>query len=476
MNGRPLPDPAPGLDLDESAMRALTERVVDWTVRQVASVAQEPSWDHQGARELELSLREDLPEHGAPIGELLEVLSRAVPKSFNTAGPGYLAYVPGGGLYPAALADYLALAVNRYVGVYAAAPALVRLELNAVDWLRELIGLPQGWFGILTSGGSLSGWIAMVTARRAWLEDDFADAVVYVSREGHHSVAKAAVLAGFDARHVRAVAIDARRRMDPAALDAAIRADRAAGLRPAVLVASMGTTNTGALDPLPELAQQARAHGLWLHVDAAYGGFFRALPEMRPALAGLELADSVTLDPHKGLFLPYGTGCLLVRERAHLERTFGSGADYLQDLEAPPGAVDYARVSPELSRDFRGLRVWTCLKLFGAEAFRANLREKLELARWAAQELARQPELEVDPEPQLSVVAFRARGPRSQQRSRAILQRVNAGRRVFLSSTLLDGRFTLRICVLSFRTHAADVRAAVEEVRRALSETEGAET
>jgi len=266
--------------------------------------------------------------------------------------------------------------------------------------------------------------------------------------------------------------VDARCRLRVDALRAAITADRDSGLRPFLVVASAGTTNTGAVDPVPAIASLCEEFGLWLHVDAAYGGFFRLVPGGEELLPGLERADSLVLDPHKGLFLPYGTGCLLVREGEALRRAHAFGAGYLQDLEHPADAVSFNDWSPELSRDFRGIRLWLPLQLYGVAAFRDNLREKLDLARWAYEELCAEPGFECLDEPQLSVVPFRYLPQRGDANTfnAQLLRRVNDRRRVYISSTLLEGRFVLRFCVLSFRTHGDRVAMAVEDVVAAARE------
>jgi aromatic-L-amino-acid decarboxylase len=441
--------------------------VADFVLAQLGGLAEAPSFDLEGTEPLRASFVEGPPEQPTPLAPLLERLKPAIAKSYNTAGPGYLAYIPGGGVYAAALADFVACAVNRYMGVAQAAPALAQIEETSVAWLCRLMGLPAGARGILTSGGSLSSLSAVVTARHERLGETFQDGVLYFSEETHYCVPKAARLAGFPRASLRALPTDARSRLQPLALAEAIREDRARGLRPFMVVANVGTTNTGAIDPLPQLLDVARQHGLWVHADAAYGGFFRLASAGFPLLAGIEECDSITLDPHKGLFLPYGLGALLVRDGNALANVHREGASYVQDVTRD-GSLGFADLSPELSRDFRGLRLWLPLMLHGLGAFREQLDEKLALARWAYRELASDPRFELEGEPQLSVVAFRLRAP-AQEADRLgpeLLRRVNDKKRVFLSSTRLRGRYALRLCVLSFRTHAERVADAVAALRQ----------
>ena len=431
-----------------------------------------------------------IPEAPLPGGieAALRIIGRAVDASLNTPGPGYLAYIPGGGLYAAALADFISNGVNRYTGLAAAAPALVRLEADVLDWLARAFGYGPTARGIFTSGGSLANFSAIVTARHAHIGEsgDLRRAMVYTSTQAHHSVLKAVRLAGIPERNVRALAVDRAFRMQPDALATAVRADRAAGRQPFLVVAAAGTTNTGAIDPLPSLADVCATERLWLHVDAAYGGAFVLCAEGRSRLRGIERADSITFDPHKGLFLPYGTGCLLVRDGERLRAAHNVPADYLQDFDvlegagAPPSPTEYG---PELSRDYRGLRVWLPLVLHGAQAFRDALSEKLELAQRVHTRLealvAAGAPIEIVAAPQLTVSPFRLRRTpgeslqRWNARNAAWLRAINGFKRVYLSSTQLpvaEGMsFTLRVCVLSFRTHARHVDACLEDVQRALT-------
>ena len=261
------------------------------------------------------------------------------------------------------------------------------------------------------------------------------------------------------------------------ALEACIAEDRDAGMVPFLIVGSAGTTNTGAVDPLDALADVAERENLWLHVDGAYGAFFSMTERGKAFLGGLSRADSVTLDPHKGLFLPYGTGALLVRDGQALRRAHATFADYMPVMQHDADFIDFCDVSPELSRDFRGLRAWLPIKLFGIAAFRDSLNEKMDLARWAADELRGIPDMQIVAEPRLSLTAFRLEptgrsAAELDALNRELLARVNAKQNVYLTGTMLRGRFALRICVLSFRTHMdrmaqcmADLREAVQAVR-----------
>jgi aromatic-L-amino-acid decarboxylase len=256
------------------------------------------------------------------------------------------------------------------------------------------------------------------------------------------------------------------------ALAARVAADRAAGFTPFLVVASAGTTNTGAVDDLDALADFAAHEGLWLHTDAAYGGFFALTERGRKALHGLSRADSIVLDPHKGLFMPYGSGCLLVKDPGALRRSHSVQAHYMPGMQEDPDSVDFCEISPELSRNFRGLPVWLAIKLCGLAAFRASLDEKLDLARDAVAAVRAIPGIAIVAEPQLSLFAFRLAPPgasleESNRLSRELMARVNSRRRVLLTGTLLGEEFAVRMCILSFRTHRDRIAMALDDLRDA---------
>ena len=462
-------DPA-DLDWPPGRLRALGEQVLERVVRHLANLDRQPACGDTQAEALCRALREGPPEHGAELDALLAPLFESwVGRSFNTAGPGYLAFIPGGGLYAAALADFIADTTNRFTGVWQAAPALVQLEANVLEWLAQWMGFPPGTRGLLTTGGSLANFAAIVTAREKLLGERLREGVLYTSAQAHLCIAKTAKLAGILPDRVRRVPVDAGFRMRVDALAEAIAADRAAGLRPFLVASTAGTTNTGAVDPLPAIADLCAQQGLWHHCDGAYGAFFHLVPELRPLLAGLERADSLALDPHKGLFLPYGTGAVLVRDGAALRAAHAATAEYLP----PPAAEEFydpAQYGPELSRDFRGLRVWLPIKLHGTAAFRAAIAEKRALALDAAARLAAVPGLVMVAPPQLSLFAFHLHRPgaglaQDNADTQRLLAAVNARQRVMITGCTIDGRFLARICVLSFRTRAERVEMAVDDVR-----------
>lgn len=464
------------LEPSPSEMHRLVDLAMERIVAHVSSLDAQPAADTEGANELARSLAEPLPRSGASYESLLDLLfDELVPKTFNAAGPGYLAYIPGGGIFHSAVADLISDSFNRYIGVWAASPPLVQLEANVVRWFGEIVGYGAGSGGVLTTGGSLANFTAIVAARKSRLPENFLAGVLYASDQVHHSVNKAASLAGFPDANVRAIETDERFRMRTDRLREAIEQDRAAGRTPFCVVASAGTTNSGAVDDLETIAAIARENGLWMHVDGAYGAFFMLTERGRRAMKGIELADSISLDPHKSLFVPYGTGSLVVRDAESLRRAHSSTADYMPQMQAERDLVDFCEISPELSRDFRGLRIWLPFKMFGIAPFVQQLDEKLDLTLRATEELRKIAGIEIVAEPQLSIVAFRLAKPDLGREelnalNRDFVGRINARKRVMLTGTVLRGDFVLRICVLSFRTHADRMEMALEDIRSAVEE------
>jgi aromatic-L-amino-acid decarboxylase len=457
-------------------MRAMADDVVARCVEHIAALGAQPSCGDVDAADLCRALREPAPDHGTSLAPLLDALFRdVIPRSFTAPGPGYLAYIPGGGVYPAALADFITNTVNRYTGVWQAAPALVQLEANALDWLRDWMDFPVDTRGLFTSGGSMATFNAIVCARERHLGADIRRGVLYTSDQAHHSVLKSAKLAGVMPDRVRAIESDGSFRMRVDLLRDAIAADRRAGLTPFAVVSSAGTTNTGAVDPLDAVADLCSAESLWHHVDGAYGAFFYLCDELRPALRGLPRADSLTLDPHKGMFLPYGTGALLVRDGAALRAAHEATAAYLPAMPHPEDFYDPSQHGPELSRGFPGLRVWLSVKLYGAAAFRDAIAEKRALTLDAFRRIAALPGIVVDAAPELSLFAFHVTRPGATRAdedamTRALMEQITKRGRVMVTGCATHGRYLGRVCVLSFRTHQPQIDALVDDAAAVLGE------
>jgi aromatic-L-amino-acid decarboxylase len=458
-------------------MTAMADAVVARCIDHLASAADQPSCGDVDAAALCRAMREEAPEHGTSLDRMLDQLfDEWVPRSFTTIGPGYFAFIPGGGLFPAALADFITDTTNRFTGIWQAAPALVQLEANALDWLRDWMDFPAETRGLFTTGGSMATWNAILCARERHLGADIRPGVLYTSDQAHHSVLKAAKLAGVMPDRVRGIESDDCFHLRVDRLEEAIAADRRAGLTPFAVVSTAGTTNTGAVDPIDAIADVCARERIWHHIDGAYGAFFYLCEELRDGvLRGLSRADSLTLDPHKGMFLPYGTGALLVRDGAALRAAHEATAAYLPAMPHPQDFYDPSQHGPELSRGFPGLRVWLTVKLYGSALFRDALAEKRALTLDAARRVAALPGIVIDAPPELSLFAFHLTWPgatlaEEDAATRALMTRTTRRGRVMVTGAAAHGRYLGRVCVLSFRTHQPEIDALIEDMAAAIRE------
>ena len=419
-------------------------------------------------------LQYKIQEEGRSLEDLLKIIEKEVDTpGLNPASGGHLAYIPGGGIYPTALGDYLADVTNRYAGIFFASPGAVRMENLLVRWMCDMIGFPKTALGNLTSGGSIANLIAIATARDAKgiKATKMTQSVIYLTEQVHHSIQKALRIAGMGEARLHYIPTDDRFRMDVEALQQKIEADVADGLQPFLLISSAGTTDTGAIDPMDRLATVAQQYDMWFHVDAAYGGFFMLADEVKAEFKGIEQADSVTIDPHKGLFLSYGTGAVMIKDVAALEKTHVYSANYMQDVVQELSEPSPANLSPELTKHFRGMRLWLPLQMYGLKTFRAALSEKIWLTRYFYQEIQKLG-FEVGPYPELSVMIYRyvpKEGDANTFNNR-LVQEVRADGRVFLSSTTIKGVFWLRLAVLAFRTHLSTIDLALTVIREKVAQ------
>ena len=461
------------LEPDQGEREEMLNKVRDYAETFLTSLPTAPAYTiDEGRRGFS---KTPIDEEPTELNSLLETFDSEVNTTgLNPASGNFLGYIPGGALYPSALGDYLADITNRYSGVSFAGPGAADMELSLVAWMCQLVGYPDTAGGDLTSGGSLATLSAFVTARDAHdiVPGKISDACVYLTGQVHHCVSKALHIAGLKDVRKRLVPMDKRYRMDVAALKQMIDADRSQGLEPWLIVASAGTTDTGAVDPIADIARVAKQQDMWFHVDAAYGGFFMLCEEGRERLHGLEQADSIVLDPHKSLALPYGSGAVLIRDRRLLAKSNAYYADYMQDAKQEEVDLDTVLspcdLSLELTRPFRGPRMWLPLNLFGLRPFRASLAEKIWLARYFHQRLSNIDGFETGPSPDLSVVTFRylPKSGEANAFNRRLQDALLEDGRVFISSTRIDDRFTLRLAILNFRTHRTTIDYTLDLLER----------
>jgi glutamate/tyrosine decarboxylase-like PLP-dependent enzyme len=463
------------LEIAPNEFRRLAEQVVDLATGYLADLDSRATFPAISGAETEELFHTAAPEKGLGA-EAVAALRHVVAHSRVQNGR-FFGYVLGSGEPVAAIADLLASVLNQNVTAWRSAPAAVTVERTVVEWIAQAIGC-TGFRGNLTGGGSSANLMALAMAREARAaanEHGLAgtpQAVVYASDQVHMSIAKSVGLLGIGRDNLRLIASDGSFRMIPALLEQAIQRDRAAGRVPIAIVASAGTVNTGAIDPLPEIAAIARRHQVWLHVDGAYGAL--AAMAAPGKFAGLDLADSVSLDPHKWLYQPLDCGCLLYRSAKAAQGAFAHTGDYARALSQDPiEGFAFFEESLELSRRFRALKLWVSLCYHGLEAFREAMRKDLELAQRLGAAIAGHPELELAAPVELSAVCFRYRGKNPEgwnDLNAAILRRLIQRGRVYLSNATIRGKFCLRACLVNHRTTAADLDSVVPEVLAAAAE------
>ncbi|MCE6998304.1 aminotransferase class V-fold PLP-dependent enzyme [Saccharothrix sp. S26] len=470
-----MTEPAPHeLQLTAERMRQLGHQVVDLVVDHLTGQRYRPVHRRVEPEEVDHLLTETVPEDPSDPGGLVDFLAAEVlPRSLRLGHPGCFAFIPSANNFLGVLGDLLASGFNVSPGAWFVGAGPAAIEQVTARWLAELLGLPAGSGGVFTPGGTVANLTAVAAARHDRLGDDATDAVLYCSDQTHPAVLRACHVLGLgdSVRLLRG----ADHRLDPARVRREVESDRRAGRRPFLVLANAGTTNTGSVDPLPELARLCHEHGLWLHVDGAHGAAAAMTTRGRAALAGLAQADSVVVDPHKWLFQPYEIGCLLVRDPATLRRAFALGrfrarAGYLDLTRPSPDEVNLSDHGVQLTTSARALKLWLSFKGFGVTAFRAAIDHGLDLAEHAAALVEHSDELDLLAGPSLGIVCFRHRprsaadGPDLDARQHHIAEAVNGGGRFLIATTTVHGRRALRLCTINPRTTAADVDRLVTDV------------
>ena len=427
---------------------------------------------------------EPLPQEGRSFEEVLAfVRENVLPFPFGNSHPRFFGFINATADPVGITADYLAAAMNP--NCWGGDHAAIHVENEVMCWIAEIVGYPANAEGILVSGGSMANFTALAAARRAVVPGDVRAEglagdgrprfVVYASDQVHHCIDKAVDLLGIGTRNLRKIETDDRFRIRVDHLETQIATDRSAGLVPAIVVGNAGTVNTGAIDPLDELADICRRESLWFHADGAYGAMARLSPRLAPLFAGLERADSIAADPHKWLYVPYEAGATLLREPGRLAATFRKFPEYLaSDSESPfPGPVWFAERGVELSRGFKALKVWMGLKTHGARAYARSIENDVALASFLAKEVERRPDFERMAEQVLSIANFRYHPPDARlseeeldRLNRRIVNRLVGDGSFLLAPTILKGRTAMRACIVNFRTTEEDLTFLLDETER----------
>lgn len=468
----PHEPPRPALSLSDAELRRLGYRVVDLIADHWAGVAERPPVTVGSRAELREGHLATPPERGEdPDVVLDEVVADVLNFVQHGDHPRFYARVPGPSNPVGVLADALASGFNVFVGSWTGGSGPATVELVTLDWLRQILGFPEGTEGAFVSGGSVATLNALAAARAARLGGHDPAATVYLSDQAHASVARALRVLGFNPRQIRVLETGPDLRLPVDGVRAAVAADRAAGARPFCVVATAGSTNTGAVDPLDELADLCATEGLWLHADAAYGGPAMICEAGRAALGGLERADSVAIDPHKWLFQPYECGCVLVREPGALGRAFALQPEYLADVAGADDEVNFFDRGVQLTRGFRALKLWMTIKVFGLAELRRGVEHGIELAGYA-EELLRRAEWTITTPAQLGIVSFRHETDTgspgdADARHLRVVGELQAEGVAAVSSTVLHGSTVLRMCTINPRTTREDIQATVAALDRA---------
>jgi aromatic-L-amino-acid decarboxylase len=454
--------------LSPDEFRKFAHQAVDWMADYLAHAERYPVLPRVHPGELIDALPRCGPERGEPMSAILEDFrSKIVPAATHWNHPGFMAYFATSASGPGILGEMLAATLNMNGMLWKTSPAVVELEQVTLEWLRRWMGLPDGLFGIIFDTASTSSMHAIAAAREMAAPEVRTDGagaglVLYTSEQAHSSIEKGAIAIGIGQKNVRKIPVDAEYLMRPDALAAAIEQDRAAGLRPFCIVATVGTTSTTSVDPVEAIADIAERHQLWLHVDAAYAGSAAIAPEFQHVLKGCERADSLVTNPHKWLFTPVDLSALYTRRPEILRRAFSLVPEYLRTAD-DPRAVNYMDYGVPLGRRFRALKLWFVLRYYGREGIAEIIRSQIGWAQELARQIDADPRFErVAPTP-FSTVCFRHKG--SDDINRALLERVNASGDIFLSHTVLHGRYCLRLAVGNIGTTRDHVQRAWELVK-----------
>lgn len=460
------------LQMSPETMLELANRTAELIVERIRNLPEEHAWDGEFKKELEDRLMEDPPEEGRPAEQIIEKAAKDIlPLGARNDHPRFFAFIPSSPTWPGVLADFMVSAHQVNQCTWLTSSGASQMELVVIDWFRRWVGFPESAGGLMTSGGSAASLEALVAARETAGNPD--NATVYMSDQSHSALVRAARIMGIRTENGRMISTDPLCRIDPEALKRAIEQDRSAGFNPIAVCANAGASSTGAIDPLETMADICETERIWFHVDAAYGGFAVITDRGKPLLRGIERADSIGLDAHKLFFQPYEAGCLIVRDLNTLEQAFAVRHDILQDTVWGTNHPNFSDRGLQLSRSVRALKIWMSVQIFGMASFRRAVAKGLDLAIEAEQYIRNSGTLEMLLPGSLGIVCFRVNPVRSDRDeetldavNRKVLVRVFWEDRAFISSTMLHGKFSLRLCIVNYTTTWDDVRETLEAIER----------
>jgi glutamate/tyrosine decarboxylase-like PLP-dependent enzyme len=459
--------PADALGMPPEEMRRLGYKVVDLVVDRLMRKNAEPAISTGEPRALMARFGGPLPETPVDADASLDLLVAALSYQQHGDHPRYFARVPGPCSFAGVLGEWLGTGFNTISASWGGGSGPATIELVAIEWLRQMIGMPDGTEGVLVSGGSLANLTAFAVARA-----EYGPGVAYLTDQTHSSLPRDLRALGFGPDEIRKLASDEEHKMPIAALEAAIAEDKASGRRPLIAIGSAGTTNAGTVDPLGRMADICEAERMWFHVDGAFGGPAAVTEKGRKYLAGMERADSVVLDPHKWFFQPYDIGATLVTRPGALERTFAMAPEYLQDVQTTTGAVNFGNRSLELTRRSRALKLWMSLRTYGAARFREAVQRGIELAELAEAHLRARPDTwEVVTPAQIGIVCFALRDWKQGEHAARARALADSGY-ACVSSTMLKGRSVLRLCTINPLTTEEDIIGTIDRLARPTADPE----
>ncbi len=463
----------PSLELSTQEMKTLGYAVIDILVEHFSNLKNKRVGNVAKRVDLEKIFREPVPESGMNPEVLLDFFKNKVITNTSCVDhPRFFAFVPSPGNYISTMADALISGINFFSGNWLESSAASQIELVTIDWLKELCGLPKSSGGLFVSGGSMANLTALIVARNIKLKNNIQNAVVYFSDQTHSSIEKGFKILGFEDLQIKKIKSDSNFRLPIGEFKKTVEQDKANGKKPFCVIVNAGTTNTGAVDPIWEISEYCKKENLWLHADGAYGAAVVLTPQGKEILKGLELVDSLSLDPHKWLFQPFEIGCVLIKDAKWMKEMFHASADYLKDAEIGTNELNFFDYGIQMTRSFRALKLWMSLKVFGLNSFREAIAHGFKMAELVEKTVLSSSKLKLVTKANLGVVTFRYEDKKLSDEklnflNKQIVEEIIKDGFAMISSTALNGQVVLRMCPINPRTQEIDITDTIQKIEKA---------